>query len=61
MFAISYYYCEKSSGLLRRKKQLIKFLKAWGVISVIMILGMGIIIIVRTQLDKTDILYMNSV
>jgi len=54
MFAICYYYCDKSSGLLKSKRQLLKTLKIMGIISVTAISCVGVSIIVGIKLGKID-------
>ena len=44
MFAICYYYCDRSSGLLKSRRQLLKILKIMGIISVTLISTFGIIV-----------------
>ena len=57
MFAICYYYCDKSSGLLKSKRQLLKTLKIMGIISVTAIscVGVSIIVRIKTTKDTEDI------
>ena len=47
MYAICYYYCDKSSGLLKFKKQMLKTLKIWGILSISLITVDGLVIIFR--------------
>ena len=44
IFMVCFYYCDKATGILRFRKQLMKFLKLFAAISILSILAMGILL-----------------
>ena len=51
-FMVCFYYCDKATGILKSRKQLMKFLRFYGIFSLLAILTMAVLIIIDLMEDK---------